>query len=215
MLINNVYILAPQIWGAFFVINFSVCAPKNHKIYFVLHLLCFIFVINYKNRLIVPIFVNIQKPTNIMSVIDTLKSCDKTAFSFEVLPPVKGTGTSKLFGNIERLMDFKPKYINITTHHSEPVYTDMGDGTYKRATIRRRPGTVAVATAIHHRFGHRGYFCRTSAVWWFVGVMDLPWPDSSRYRMSVCPAHFDPCHSGRRACIRSQTRYPHQRKQNP
>lgn len=48
MLINNVYILAPQIWGAFFVINFSVCAAKNHKIYFVLHLLCFIFVINYK-----------------------------------------------------------------------------------------------------------------------------------------------------------------------
>ncbi|MBQ8364584.1 MAG: methylenetetrahydrofolate reductase [Bacteroidaceae bacterium] len=88
-----------------------------------------------------------------MSVIDTLNSCDKTAFSFEVLPPIKGTGTSKLFGNIERLMDFKPKYINITTHHSEPVYTDMGDGTYKRATIRRRPGTVAVATAIHHRFG--------------------------------------------------------------
>ena len=88
-----------------------------------------------------------------MNVIDSLNSCDKTAFSFEVLPPIKGTGTAKLFSNIERLMEFKPKYINITTHHSEPVYTDMGDGTYKRSTIRRRPGTVAVATAIQHRFG--------------------------------------------------------------
>lgn len=89
----------------------------------------------------------------IMSVIDNLKSCDRTAFSFEVLPPIKGTGTAKLFGNIEWLMEFKPKYINITTHHSEPVYTDMGDGMFKRSVVRRRPGTVAVATAIQHRFG--------------------------------------------------------------
>lgn len=88
-----------------------------------------------------------------MRVIDSITSSNGTAFSFEVLPPIKGTGTAKLFGNIERLMEFKPKYINITTHHSEPVYTDLGDGTYRRATIRRRPGTVAVATAIHNRFG--------------------------------------------------------------
>ena len=88
-----------------------------------------------------------------MRVIESINSCEKTAFSFEVLPPVKGTGTTKLFGNIERLMEFNPKYINITTHHSEPIYHDLGDGTFKRGTIRRRPGTVAVATAIHHRFG--------------------------------------------------------------
>ena len=94
----------------------------------------------------------IKKPANKMNVIDSLNSCDKTAFSFEVLPPIKGTGTAKLFSNIERLMEFKPKYINITTHHSEPVYQDIGNGTFKLGTIRRRPGTVAVATAIHHRY---------------------------------------------------------------
>ena len=88
-----------------------------------------------------------------MRVIDSINSGDKTAFSFEVLPPVKGTGTGKLFSNIERLMEFNPKYINITTHHSEPIYIDLGNGTFKKGTIRRRPGTVAVATAIQHRFG--------------------------------------------------------------
>lgn len=87
-----------------------------------------------------------------MRVIDSIKDSEKTAFSFEVLPPLKGTGTGRLFGNIERLMDFKPKYINITTHHSEPVYTDTGDGLFKKWAMRRRPGTVAVATAIQHRF---------------------------------------------------------------
>lgn len=88
-----------------------------------------------------------------MRVIESINSTEKIAFSFEVLPPVKGMGTAKLFGDIERLMEFSPKYINITTHHSEPVYTDMGNGMFKHGTIRRRPGTVAVATAINHRFG--------------------------------------------------------------
>ena len=88
-----------------------------------------------------------------MRVIDSINSSDKTAFSFEVLPPVKGTGKEKLFGDIEKLMEFDPKYINITTHHSEPIYVDVGNGMFRRGSIRRRPGTVAVATAINHRFG--------------------------------------------------------------
>ena len=88
-----------------------------------------------------------------MRVIDCINSSEKTAFSFEVLPPVKGTGTKRLFSSIDKLMEFNPKYINITTHHSENIYVDMGDGLFKRSRIRRRPGTVAVATAIHHRYG--------------------------------------------------------------
>ena len=88
-----------------------------------------------------------------MRVIDFINSSSKTAFSFEVLPPLKGVGTHGLFTNIDRLMEFNPGYINITTHHSEPVYRDMGGGMFSLGTIRRRPGTVAVATAIHHRYG--------------------------------------------------------------
>ena len=88
-----------------------------------------------------------------MRVIDYINSSLKTAFSFEVLPPLKGTGTGRLFGNIDRLMEFNPGYINITTHHSEPVYQNLGDGTYRLGSIRRRPGTVAVASAIHNRYG--------------------------------------------------------------
>ena len=87
-----------------------------------------------------------------MRVIDYINSSAETAFSFEVLPPLKGTGTGRLFGNIDRLMEFNPGYINITTHHSEPVYQDLGNGMFKLGSIRRRPGTVAVATAIHHRY---------------------------------------------------------------
>lgn len=74
-------------------------------------------------------------------------------FSFEVLPPLKGNGTEALFRNIDKLQDFNPSFINITTHHSEFVYHEREDGLLERQSIRRRPGTVAIAAAIQQRYG--------------------------------------------------------------
>ena len=57
-----------------------------------------------------------------MTVIELLnKNKDERHFSFEVLPPLKGTGTDKLFATIEKMKEFNPLFINITTHHSEFV----------------------------------------------------------------------------------------------
>ena len=88
-----------------------------------------------------------------MKVVDLIKNTDKTAFSFEVLPPLKGTGIEKLYKDIDTLQEFCPKYINITTHRSEYVYHELGNGLFERARLRRRPGTVAVAAAIHNKYG--------------------------------------------------------------
>ena len=74
-------------------------------------------------------------------------------FSFEVLPPLKGTGTEKLFADIDKLREFDPAYINITTHHSEFVYRELENGQFERQRIRRRPGTIAIAAAIQQRYG--------------------------------------------------------------
>lgn len=87
------------------------------------------------------------------SVIDLIHQEDKTAFSFEVLPPLKGNGTDQLFRNIDKLMEFDPQYINITTHRSEFVFREDADGRFIRERQRKRPGTVAVAAAIHNRYG--------------------------------------------------------------
>ena len=73
-------------------------------------------------------------------------------FSFEVLPPLKGNGTESLFATIDKLRQYDPHYINITTHHSEYVYRETGDGRYERLRIRRRPGTIAMAAAIQNRY---------------------------------------------------------------
>lgn len=88
-----------------------------------------------------------------MKVIDLIKSTQKTAFSFEILPPLKGTGIDRVFGTIDMLREFDPKYINITTHRSEYVYRELEGGLFQRIRLRRRPGTVAVASAIQNRYG--------------------------------------------------------------
>lgn len=89
-----------------------------------------------------------------MNIAEILTAGDgKKLFSFEVLPPLKGTGTERLFSTIEKFKDFDPAYINITTHHSEFVYREIEDGKFERLRVRRRPGTVAVASAIQQEFG--------------------------------------------------------------
>lgn len=88
----------------------------------------------------------------IMKIIDLIKQGSGTAFSFEVLPPLKGTGIEGLKCTIEKLREYNPAYINITTHRSEYVYTDLGDGLMQRSRLRRRPGTVAVAAAIQNEY---------------------------------------------------------------
>ena len=76
----------------------------------------------------------------------------KTAFSFELLPPLKGNSIQQVYNVVERLKEFDPKYINITTHHSENVFLKCDDGTIKKKNIRRRPGTVAIAAAIQNKY---------------------------------------------------------------
>ena len=87
-----------------------------------------------------------------MRVVDLINNIFKTAFSFEVLPPIKGTGIEKLYDTVETLLEFDPKYINITTHRSEYVYKELGNGLFERSRLRRRPGTVAVAAALHNKY---------------------------------------------------------------
>ena len=89
-----------------------------------------------------------------MSLTEMFKQQDGGRnFSFEVLPPLKGSGTDGLFRTIDKLRDFGPRYINITTHHSEYVYKELDNGLLERHRVRRRPGTIAIAAAIQQRYG--------------------------------------------------------------
>lgn len=88
-----------------------------------------------------------------MSVISPRRSDGKPMFSFEILPPLKGNSIYKVYGIIDRLKDFDPAYINITSHHSEHVLKEQPDGSFRRVSLRKRPGTVAIAAAIQNKYG--------------------------------------------------------------
>lgn len=87
-----------------------------------------------------------------MKVIDIINNAKSTVFSFELLPPLKGNDASKLYNTIENLTEFDPKYINITTHRDEVEFKEQTDGSIIKRTIRKRPGTVAIAASIQHKY---------------------------------------------------------------
>lgn len=88
-----------------------------------------------------------------MKVTDIIRQAGKTVFSFELLPPMKGNDASRVYRTIESLTGFGPAYINITTHRDEIEYKEMKDGTIQRRVVRKRPGTVAIAASIQHKYG--------------------------------------------------------------
>lgn len=88
-----------------------------------------------------------------MEKSDWIHNKEKPSFSFELLPPLKGNSINQVFRAIDRLKDFNPKYINITTHHSENIYKEDEFGQIQKINIRKRPGSVAIAAAIQNKYG--------------------------------------------------------------
>lgn len=88
-----------------------------------------------------------------MRIIDIIESRNNPIFSFEILPPLKGNSIYKVFGIIDKLKKFDPKFVNITSHHSEYIYKPLPDGTHRRVSIVKRPGTVAISAAIKNKYG--------------------------------------------------------------
>jgi methylenetetrahydrofolate reductase (NADPH) len=88
-----------------------------------------------------------------MKVIDHLKKSEgNTLFSFEILPPLKGTSIEGLFHSIESLMEFKPKFIDVTSHREEFVFKKHDNGLLEKIHTRKRPGTVGICAAIQNKF---------------------------------------------------------------
>ena len=89
-----------------------------------------------------------------MKVLDHIKnSKDKTQFSFEILPPLKGQDIQSTFNNIDPLIEFKPPFIDVTYHREEYVYKELENGLLKKQVVKKRPGTVGICAAIQNKYG--------------------------------------------------------------
>jgi methylenetetrahydrofolate reductase (NADPH) len=87
-----------------------------------------------------------------MKLTDKITASDKTEFSFEILPPLKGRGIEALYKTIDPLMEFKPSFINVTYHREEFILKQRPDGSYDKISTRKRPGTVSICAAIQHKY---------------------------------------------------------------
>jgi methylenetetrahydrofolate reductase (NADPH) len=87
-----------------------------------------------------------------MKVIDHINNSKDTLFSFEILPPLKGKSIQSIFDGIDPLMEFNPKFINVTYHREEYIYKERENGLLEKIAIRKRPGTVGICAAIMNKY---------------------------------------------------------------
>jgi methylenetetrahydrofolate reductase (NADPH) len=87
-----------------------------------------------------------------MRVCEILETAKRPLFTFELIPPLKGTNAQTLLETVRTLSEFEPAYINVTNHQAEVVYLDRPDGLVQRKVVRKRPGTIALSALIQYTF---------------------------------------------------------------
>lgn len=87
-----------------------------------------------------------------MKVTDHIKQSKNTLFSFEILPPLKGKSIQSIYDGIDPLMEFGPKFVNVTYHREEFIYKERENGLLEKIAIRKRPGTVGICAAIMNKY---------------------------------------------------------------
>ena len=86
-----------------------------------------------------------------MKVSEHLARAGSPPISFEIIPPLRGGNIRSLMALIEDLVQFRPPFIDITSHAAEVVYEETADG-IRRRVKRKRPGTLGVCALIQNKW---------------------------------------------------------------
>ena len=87
-----------------------------------------------------------------MKVSEILGSSTKAFPSLEIVPPLRGLTKDELLESIAPFMEFKPRYINVTSHRDEFEYREEADGSFSRHLVRNRISETTVCAAIMSRY---------------------------------------------------------------
>ena len=87
-----------------------------------------------------------------MKLTEKLNQSQKTLFSIEILPPLKGKSIQSIYDSIDPLMEFKPAFVDVTYHREEYIYKKRDGGYLEKVSIRKRPGTVGICAAIMNKY---------------------------------------------------------------
>lgn len=87
-----------------------------------------------------------------MKVSEILTQSTKAFPSIEIVPPLRGITKNELLESIAPFMEFKPKYINITSHRDEFEFREEPDGSFSRHMVRNRISETTVCAAIMSKY---------------------------------------------------------------
>lgn len=87
-----------------------------------------------------------------MKITEHISNAKSTLFSIEILPPLKGESIQSLFDHLDPLMEFNPPFVDVTYHREEYIYKDRGNGLLEKRSIKKRPGTVGICSAIKNKY---------------------------------------------------------------
>jgi methylenetetrahydrofolate reductase (NADPH) len=87
-----------------------------------------------------------------MKVTEHLAQADHPLISFEIIPPLRGGDVRGLLALIEDLSQYRPPFIDITSHAAEVIYEEIPQGGLQRRVKRKRPGTLGVCALIQNKY---------------------------------------------------------------
>jgi methylenetetrahydrofolate reductase (NADPH) len=87
-----------------------------------------------------------------MKIIEILDQAKEPLISYEIIPPYRGKSATHVYNIIDELIQYNPPFIDVTSHAAAPIYLEQGDGSFKRKSTRKRPGTIGLCAAIKYRY---------------------------------------------------------------
>ena len=87
-----------------------------------------------------------------MKVIEFLEKANKTLFSYEIIPPLRGGSIEKIFNLVEKLKPFEPPFIDLTSRSAEVFFEESNGNRFKKYIRKKRPGTIGISAAIKNKF---------------------------------------------------------------
>ena len=87
-----------------------------------------------------------------MKVIEFLEKANKTLFSYEIIPPLRGGSIDKIFNLVEKLKPLDPPFIDLTSRSAEVFFENSNGNRFKKYIRKKRPGTIGISAAIKNKF---------------------------------------------------------------
>jgi len=87
-----------------------------------------------------------------MKIIELLDKASEPLISYEIIPPLRGKSATQVYSVIDELIEFRPPFIDVTSHAADAIYLEQQDGSFNKKIQRKRPGSIGLCAAIKYRY---------------------------------------------------------------